>query len=99
LKIPIVIRQDYILYLEYFNDLFFLHTDVYRWSSKVKKHYLRELNQLQNLLNTDIYGVVEDWNNKLGKFGEKIGFKYLKDLQGNDGNLYKVYKRSLEWVR
>jgi hypothetical protein len=99
MKIPIVIRQDYILYLEYFNNLFFLHTDVYRWSSEVKKHYLRELNQLQNLLNTDIYGVVEDWNNKLGKFGEKIGFKYLKDLQGNDGNLYKVYKRSLEWVR
>jgi hypothetical protein len=47
------------------------------------------------LLNTTMYGLVEQENTKLGKFGETIGFTYLRDLLGNDGNLYRIYKRSL----
>jgi hypothetical protein len=42
-----------------------------------------------------MYGLVEQENTKLGKFGETIGFTYLRDLLGNDGNLYKIYTRSL----
>jgi hypothetical protein len=95
MKIPIVNREYYIIYLEWFADMYWLHTDVFKWSNEIKKKYLKELNQLQRMIDSPLYGAVEDWNTKLSKFGEKIGFSYLKDLNGNDGVLYKIYKRSL----
>jgi hypothetical protein len=47
------------------------------------------------LIASELYGMVEDFNLKLGKFGKTIGFNYLRDLLGNDGNVYKIYSRSL----
>lgn len=94
-KIPVVNRSEYTIYLEYFNDIYWLHTDVYKWSGQVKKVYLKELNQLQKLLEYNLYSLIEIENTKLSKFAEVIGFKYLRDLIGNDGNLYKIYTRSL----
>jgi|Wag4MinimDraft_6_1082665.scaffolds.fasta_scaffold00071_26 hypothetical protein len=92
-KLPVVQRAEYIMYLEYANDLFWLHTDVWKWTSEVKKDYVRNLDRLQDLLNVPIYGLVD--NEKLGKFGETIGFTFLQFVKGNDGNVYKVYSRSL----
>ena len=95
MKIPVVNREHYTIYIEYFNELYWIHTDVYKWSSEVKKEFLKDLNSFQSLVDSPLFGMVEDWNTKLGKFGETIGFTYLKDLLGNDGNVYKIYKRSL----
>jgi hypothetical protein len=95
MKVPVVNREHYIQYIEYFNDLHFLHTDVFKWSKEIKQEYLKDLDTLQRLLDSPLFGVVEDTNTKLSKFGESIGFSYVKDLDGHDGNTYKIYKRSL----
>jgi hypothetical protein len=91
-KIPIVNREEYILYLEFFSNLYWLHTDVFKWSASIKKKYIRDLDILQYLLNAPLYGLVD--NEKLGKFGETLGFKFIKPLLGKDGNTYKIYTRS-----
>ncbi len=93
MKIPIVLQEHYIIYIEWFNNLVFIHTDVFKWTAEIKKHYIRDLNQLQSLLNLPIYGLVD--NDKLGKFGESIGFKFGDYAVGKDGNTYKIYYRSL----
>ena len=95
IKIPVVNRLEYTIYLEYFNNIYWLHTDVYKWSGQIKKSYLQKLDQLQKLLDENIYSLIEVENTKLSKFAKVIGFKYFKDLEGNDGNLYKIYTRSL----
>jgi hypothetical protein len=95
MKIPVVNREHYTIYIEYFNEMYWIHTDVYKWSSEVKKEYLKDLNSFQSLVDSPLFGMAEDWNTKLVKFGETLGFTYLKDLLGNDGNVYKIYKRSL----
>ena len=92
-KFPVVNREEYIMYLELFNNLYFLHTDVFRWSAEIKKKYLIDLNQIQSLLNAPLYGLVD--NDKLGKFGETIGFKFVNYAVGADGHTYKIYYRSL----
>jgi hypothetical protein len=66
---------------------------VFKWSAETKKHYIRDLNQLQSLLNAPLYGLVD--NDKLGRFGETIGFKFEKTIVGDDGNTYQLYIRSL----
>ena len=92
-KFPVVQRPEYIMYLEYANDMFWFHTDVFKWTSEVKKDFVRNLDRLQDLINVPIYGLVD--NDKLGKFGEAIGFKFCSMLKGIDNNVYKVYSRSL----
>ena len=92
MKTPVVQRPDYIMYLEYALDMFWLHTDVFRWTPEVKKDYVRDLDVLQDLLSVPIYGMVD--NPKLGKFGKTIGFKFLSIYKGIDGNDYEVYTRS-----
>jgi len=92
MKIPVVNRNEYVIYLEFFDNLYWLHTDVYKWTAEIKKDYVRELNQLQDLLNAPLYGIVN--NNKLGKFGKSIGFSFLKSVKGVDNFLYQIYTRS-----
>lgn len=93
MKVPVVLRNDFVIYIEWFNNLVFLHTDVYRWTPEIKKNFILELNILQSLLNLPLYGLVD--NDKLGKFGRSIGFQYGEDVIGNDGNKYQIYYRSL----
>ena len=45
-KTPVVCRDDYIMFLEYFNDLLWFHTDVRKWTPKVKAKFLEDLNLL-----------------------------------------------------
>jgi hypothetical protein len=92
MKVPVINRKDYTIFLEYFNDVHWLHTDVYKWSSKIKKQYIKELNQLQSLLSAPLYGLVD--NDKLDRFGKTIGFSFLQEAVGNDGQTYKIYIRS-----
>jgi len=66
---------------------------VFKWSAETKKHYIKDLNQLQSLLNAPLYAMID--NDKLSKFSKTIGFKYLKNLIGNDGNVYQINVRSL----
>jgi len=48
---------------------------------------------MQSLLNAPIYGLVD--NDKLSKFGNILKFKYVTDSVGVDGNVYKIYNRSI----
>ena len=92
-KFPVVQRPEYIMYLEYAHDMFWLHTDVWKWTSEVKKDFVQNLDRLQDLLNVPIYALID--NDKLEKFSKTIGFKFFSLLEGIDNNVYKVYSRSL----
>lgn len=94
-KVPVVNREHYVIHLEVFNDMYWYHTDVFKWTPEIKKEYLKDLDVLQRLTDSPFYGLVEESNIKLGKFGITIGFHYLRDLIGNDSKTYKVYKRSI----
>ena len=94
-KIPVVNRQDYTMYLEPFADMLWFHTDVYKWSSRVKAKYLEDLNLLQYLVNQPLVAMVEEDNNKLAKFGEVTGWKVIDKMNLNNGKVGYVYTRSL----
>jgi hypothetical protein len=93
MKIPVVQNKDYIIYLEYYANIHWLHADVFRWTKEVKNKFIKDLDTMQSLLNAPIYGLVD--NDKLGKFGNILKFKYVTDSIGVDGNVYKIYIRSI----
>jgi len=58
MKTPVVNRQDYTMYLENYAGMLWFHTDVYKWSSKVKTKYIEDLNLLQYLVGFPIVALV-----------------------------------------
>lgn len=95
LKVPVVNRQDYTMYLENFAGMLWFHTDVRKWSSEVKNKYLEDLNLLQHLVNIPLVAMVEEDNKKLAKFGEVTGWSILDKMNLNNGKVGLVYTRSL----
>lgn len=95
IKVPVVNRNDYTMYLEQYEGLLWFHTDVRRWSATVKAKYLEDLNLLQHLVAVPLVALVEEDNKKLAKFGEVTGWEVLDTMKLNNGKVGYVYTRSL----
>jgi hypothetical protein len=94
MKVPVVIRDDYTMFLEFFDGMLWFHTDVRKWTAEVKVKYLEDLNILQYLTNSPLVAMVNQRDKKLSKFGKVIGFKYEQPFLGNDKQMYDIYSRS-----
>ncbi len=94
MKVPVVIRDYYTMYLEFFEGMLWFHTDVHKWTPEVKTKYLEDLNILQYLINSPLVAMVNQRDKKLSKFGKVIGFKYEQPFLGNDKQMYDIYSRS-----
>lgn len=92
-KVPVVNRPEYTMYLEHFDNVLWFHTDIHQWSAKIKKQYMKDLDVLQHLSNCYFYALSEVVNEKLIKFGKSIGFEHLKDVDIS-GKPYTIYFRS-----
>jgi hypothetical protein len=97
-KVPVVNRRDYTMYLELYSNMLWFHTDVFKWTPEVKKEYLKDLDVLQNLVTVPLVALVEETDKKLAKFGESTGCTNFNKLTLNDTK-YDVYTRSKTWVR
>jgi hypothetical protein len=95
IKVPVVNRRDYTMYLELFSGMLWFHTDVYRWTAAVKKEYLKDLDVLQNLTAVPLVAMLDEDNSKLIKFAETIGFKHVQPFVGQDNRMYLIYSRGL----
>lgn len=94
MKVPVVNRPNYTMYLEQFAGMLWFHTDVYKWSSEVKTKYLEDLNLLQHLVGVPLVALVEEDNSKLAKFGEITGWHVFDKLNLDNGKVGYVYTRS-----
>lgn len=95
MKLPVVNRPEYVMYLEQYAGMLWFHTDIFKWSSKVKQKYLEDLNLLQYLVSTPLVALVEEDNHKLAKFGKVTGWEVMEKLNLNNGKVGYVYTRSL----
>lgn len=90
-KTPVVLRQDYVMYLELFEGYLWFHTDVFKWSKKVKQDFVKDLNTLQSLLPLSLVALVTEDNKKLAKFGDSIGWTKGKQIMLNNGSTAYIY--------
>ena len=93
-KIPVVIRDNYVMYLEFYSGMLWFHTDVHKWTPGIKQKYLEDLNLLQYLVSTPLVALIEEDNTKLAKFAKSIDFKMEQPLKLNNGQLGYIYSRS-----
>lgn len=84
-------KDNYIIYFEFFNNLMWFHTDVFKWSAKVKREYLRDLQIVRGLINIPLLAFVEEENVKLNKFAKSIGMEQVQEVVSKDGALAHIY--------
>jgi hypothetical protein len=94
-KVPVILREDYTVFLELHDHFLWFHSDVRKWTPEVKVNYLEDLNLLQHLVSIPLVALVEKENTKLAKFVKKIGFEFKQPLLGQDNKMYHIYSRSL----
>lgn len=91
MKTPVVLRNDYIMYLELYDDLLWFHTDVRKWTTEVKHRYLSDLGKLLDLVNMPLVSFVDKDNKKLAKFGKTIGFSEKETIMKDNKVIGHIY--------
>jgi hypothetical protein len=92
MKTPVVIRDDYVMYLEWFDSNLWFHTDILKWTANIKQKFIKDLNTLQSLISLPLVALVEEDNNKLAKFGTSIGWiKGNQIMTLNNGATAHIY--------
>jgi hypothetical protein len=90
-KTPVVIRPEYVMYLEFWNNYLWFHTDVFKWTSKIKQRFIEDLNTLQTLLPSPLVALVTEDNRKLIKFCDVSGWKRDSMIMLNNGSKAYTY--------
>lgn len=91
IKTPVVFRKDYIMYLEFFDNLLWFHTDVYKWSKTIKQEYLKDLKALKEVTGLSLVALVDRDNTKLARFGDTTGWIKDSEIVLNNGNKADIY--------
>jgi len=93
IKVPVVNRVDYTMYLELCEGMLWFHTDIRKWNKEVKVKYLEDLDLLQYLVSVPIVALVAKNNTKLAKFGKVTGWVKFNKVMFNNIE-YDVFTRS-----
>ena len=91
MKTPVVIRKDYVMYLELFDNLLWFHIDVFKWSAEIKKRCRFDLARLEDLVDMPLLAVVDVTNKKLTKFAESFGWVVKGQMVLNNGSKALIY--------
>ncbi len=80
MKTPVVIRSEYIMYLDFFDNLLWIHADVQKWTCSIKRRLLEDLKTIVGLIGMPVLAFVEISNTKLRKFVETLGMKKEQEV-------------------
>lgn len=90
-KTPVVVRPNYVMYLELYEGYLWFHTDIHKWSKEIKREYKKDLNTLQSLLPLPLVALVQEENKKLAKFGDCLNFKKVNSIMLKDKTTAFIY--------
>ena len=91
-KVPVITKEDYIVYTEDVQGLVFIHMDVFRWSKTVKRNFLKDWNEWASAQGKDLYAMPFIDNDKMVKWCTEVcGFRLLHNHLCTDGVVRKLY--------
>ena len=90
-KVPVCIREDYTLYLEFFKGNLWIHVEIKRWSAGVKKDGLKNFVLLRNLIGKPIVALIREDDIKLARFAKSFGWSEKCQITLLDGSKAFIY--------
>lgn len=91
MKTPVCIKPEYVMYLEWFDGWLWFHTDVNKWTAKIKKNFLEDLATVQSLLPLPLLAFIEEEKTQLAKFAKSINFKKQDTVVSKEGKKAFIY--------
>ncbi len=85
------IREDYILYLEFFKGHLWLHVEIKKWSSEVKKNGLKDIALIENLIGKPLVALIREEDIKLARFAKSFGWSEKCQISLLDGSKAFIY--------
>lgn len=90
-KVPVCLREDYTVFLEYFDNLLWIHVDIRKWSIGVKKGCLRDISLIEDLIAKPIYALIREDDIKLARFAKAFGWSEKCQITLLDGSKAFIY--------
>jgi hypothetical protein len=90
-KIPVIIRPDYIFYIEDVDGNQFMHCDVVKWNKTVFKELKKDWNTFTKLHGGPLFACKEHETTGYLKFIKSLGFKLLQQTLSNTNNVIYIY--------
>jgi hypothetical protein len=94
MKTPVIMSEDYTVFLEYYQGLSIVHCDCYKWSKDVKRQLTEDWNKLVSIHRKPIYAIHEIDDEKHLKFLTMMGFSLNNNFVGADGKERQLFVRS-----
>ena len=92
MKVPVLQTPEFVLYLEEFDGLWFIHCDVLvKWTKSVKSNLAKWFDVLTKECGKELYALHSPNDKKHERFLKMFDFSYLNSFKGTDGNNYDVY--------
>lgn len=93
-RVPVVQRPEYQILYEQYENLTFVHCNVYKWTPSVKQKLIKDADVLVELHGGPIYTIHEPEDRKHFKFIELFDFKFVQQIFGEDGKIRHLYIRT-----
>lgn len=90
-KVPVIIRDDYTVFLELFENRLWFHTDIKRWTADTKRRYKTDLTCLESLVSRPMFALIPETNTKLEKFAKTFRWVKKAEIVCLDGSKASIY--------
>jgi len=90
-KVPVCIRKDYTVYLEFFKGNLWIHVEIRRWSSGVKKDCLKSIALIENLIGKPLVALIREDDINLARFAKSFGWSEKCQISLLDGSKAFIY--------
>jgi hypothetical protein len=90
-KVTVKETDSFTMYLEVYNNMLFIHCDVYKWGKGVYKELKVCLKGLLKKYKQPIYAAQTDGDNKQRKFLDMYGFKYFGIVEDSYGKNREIF--------
>lgn len=91
LKIPVIVRPDYIWYIEDYDNNQFMHCDVFKWNKTVWKEIKKDFLAFAELHGGPLFVCKEEETTGYLKFIKGLGFKLLKPVLSQKNKVVYIY--------
>ena len=92
-KVPVCVRDNYIIYIERVGMANWMHADVVKWTPEIFKQFDKDLDNIFEMHGGPMFIMIDKENRKLQKFGKMFSFWPYAEMLCSDGINRYVFRR------
>jgi hypothetical protein len=95
MKTPVIVKDNYIVYLEDYQGTSIIHCDCTGWNKQIKTKLVQDIDSLVQLHGKPLYALHDTHDTKHRKFLKIMKFEFYSDIYcPTDGEVRQLFVRS-----